>query len=100
MKADLRAELGLLHRNVDELIPCATDAGMWTREEAKRHEARLELLRAKLKADFTELMALRERANGSRLSTQNLHPAKNRVSRALATAQIHKMLRLYAVYAE
>jgi hypothetical protein len=79
MKADLRAELGLLHRNVDEmmrLLQCATDAGIWTREEAKRHEARLELLRAKLKADFTELMALRERANGSRLSTRNLHPAK------------------------
>jgi len=55
MKADLRAELGLLNRNVVEMIrlfECATDAGIWTRQEVARHEARLELLRAKLNADF------------------------------------------------
>jgi hypothetical protein len=77
MEADLRAELGLLNRNVDEMIRLfqrATDTGIWTREEATRHGAHLELLRAKLTADFKELMALRERANGSRLSTQNVHP--------------------------
>jgi hypothetical protein len=96
MKADLRAELGLLHRNVDGMIrlfQCATDAGIWTREEAERHESRLELLRAKLNADFRELMALRERANGSRLNTENLHrPTKNRVSCALATTQMREFV--------
>ena len=53
MKADLRAELGLLNRNVDEmlrLLQCATDAGIWTPQEATLHVARLELLRAKLNA--------------------------------------------------
>jgi hypothetical protein len=77
MKADLRAELGLLNRNVVErirLFECATDAGIWTQQDAARHEARLELLCAKLNADFRELMALRERANGLRLSVQNAHP--------------------------
>ncbi len=77
MKADLRAELGLLNRNVDEMIrllQCATDAGIWIRQEAAQHEARLALLRAKLNADLRELMALRERANGLRLRTQNAHP--------------------------
>ena len=77
MKADLRAELGLLNRNVDEMIrllQCATNAGIWTRQEAARHEARLALLRAKLNTDFRELMALRGRANGLRLRAQNAHP--------------------------
>ena len=66
MKADLRAEIDLLNRNVDEMIHLfrgATDAGVWTRREAERHERRLESLRAKLNADFRELMALHERAN-------------------------------------
>jgi hypothetical protein len=74
MKADLRAEVRLLNRNVNEvirLLRCAADAGVWTRQEAGRHERRLESLRAKLDADFGELVALRERANGSRLRTQN-----------------------------
>ena len=65
MKADLRAELGLLNRNVDEMIrllQCATDAGIWARHEATRHEARLASLRAKLNASFRELMVLRGRA--------------------------------------
>ena len=61
LKADLRAERGLVNRNVDEMIrllQCATDAGIWTRQEATRHEARLELLRANLNADFRELLDL------------------------------------------
>ena len=77
MKADLRAELGLLNRNVDEMIRLvqrATDAGLWTHQEATRHEARLESLRAKLNIDFRELMALRERSNRSQLSRRNAHP--------------------------
>jgi hypothetical protein len=102
MKADLRAELGPLHRNVDEMIrrfQCATDAGIWTREEAERHESRLELLRAKLNADFRELMALRERANGSRLNTQNLHPSTKKIG-LVVPLPAHKCANLYAVYAE
>jgi hypothetical protein len=77
MKAGLRAQLVRLNKNVDEMIRLvqrATDAGIWTRHEATRHAAGLELLRGKLNADFSELMVLRERANESRLSTQNAHP--------------------------
>jgi hypothetical protein len=77
MKADLCAELSLLNRNVDEMIrlfQCATDAGIWTRREATGNEARLELLRAKLNADFKELMFLRERTNRSPPSMQDAHP--------------------------
>jgi hypothetical protein len=77
MKADLCAELDLLNRNVDELLrlcQCATDAGLWTRQEAQRHTVHLESIRAKLNADFRELMALRERANGLQISTQNARP--------------------------
>jgi hypothetical protein len=76
MKADLCAEFRLLNRNVDEMIclfQCATDIGIWTRREAARNEARLELLRARWNADFEELMILRERSNGSP-SMQNARP--------------------------
>jgi tRNA U34 5-carboxymethylaminomethyl modifying enzyme MnmG/GidA len=48
MKADLRAELDLLNRNVNEMIrlfQSGTDAGLWTRQEAERHTAHLESLR-------------------------------------------------------
>jgi hypothetical protein len=47
MKADLRAELVLVNRNVYEIIcllQCVTDvgdAGLWTRQEAAQHEARV-----------------------------------------------------------
>jgi hypothetical protein len=71
MKADLRTELDLLNGNVVEMIgllECAADAGIWTRQEAARHERRLALLRTKLNADFRELMALRERARGLQLT--------------------------------
>jgi hypothetical protein len=64
MKANLRAQLVLLNKNVDEMIrllECATDAGIWTRQEASRHEARLDLLRANLNADFAELISAKER---------------------------------------
>jgi hypothetical protein len=69
MKAELRAELDLLNRNVDELIQLyqfAKDAGLWTRQEAQRHTARLESLRVKLNADFTELMVLHVRLREAR----------------------------------
>ena len=65
MKADLRAELDLLNRNVDEMIRLfqrATDAGIWTLHEATRHKARLESIRKKLNADYREIMARDERA--------------------------------------
>jgi hypothetical protein len=77
MKADLRPELGVMNRNADEMIglfQCAATAAIWTPQEATRHASRLELLCVKLNADFSELMVLRERANESRLSTQNAHP--------------------------
>jgi len=77
MQTDLGAVFDLLNRNVDELIrlfQCATDAGIWTPQEAAQHVARIELVRPKLNADFRELLALRERANASRLNTQNADP--------------------------
>ena len=78
MKADLGAEIALMNKNVGEMIRlfhCATDAGIWSREEAARHEAMIELPRTKMNAGFRELLALRERANWARLRTQNEHPA-------------------------
>ena len=77
MKADLRVRLVQLNKNVDgmiRLVQRATDAGIWTLHEATRYAVRLEYLRAKLNANFSELMVLRERANESRLSTQTAHP--------------------------
>jgi len=71
MKADLREELDLLNRDVDEMIrlcQCATDSGVWTRQEAQRHAARLESLRTKLNADFQKLTGSDERANASWIS--------------------------------
>ena len=59
MKADLRAQRALLNKNVDEMIRLVqrtTHTGIWTLHEATRHVARLELLRAKLNADFSELV--------------------------------------------
>jgi hypothetical protein len=78
MKADLCAKLRLLDRNVDEMIrlfQCATDAGIWSQQEAARHQATIELLRTKLNENFKELLLLRECANGSQLRAQNEHPA-------------------------
>jgi hypothetical protein len=70
MKPDLRAELGVINRNVDEMIlllQCAADAGIWTQKEATRHEARLESIRKKLNADYLEIMAMHERSRKNRL---------------------------------
>jgi hypothetical protein len=60
------SRLGVMNRNVDELIRLckrATDAGVWTTREAMLHAARLDSLRAKLNADFRELMGSHERTN-------------------------------------
>jgi hypothetical protein len=79
MQSDLRAQIDLMNRNVDEMIrlcQCATDAGVWTQHEARRHTARLESLRTKLNADFQELARSREyvNANASRISTRDVSP--------------------------
>jgi hypothetical protein len=104
MKADLRAELGLVNRNVYEvirLLECAIDAGVWTRQEATWHEKRLELLRAKLNADFSELMVLRERANKSRPSMPKYRATHKKIGfDTLAATQTYNLLRLYAVREE
>jgi hypothetical protein len=78
VNADLAAERDLLNRNVDEMIrlcQCATDAGLWTQQEAQRHTARLESLRAKWNADFEELAALHERLREARERTRKESPA-------------------------
>jgi hypothetical protein len=77
MRVDICGELALWNKNVDEmihLIQRAQDAGIWTQQEAERHKARLQVLRTELNADFNELVALRERAAGRRLSERNEHP--------------------------
>ena len=82
MKADLRAELDLLNTNVDEMIrlcQCAADGGLWTRQEAQRRTARLEFLRAKLNADFAELVVRNARIDqrdfeGQRFAEEPNHP--------------------------
>jgi hypothetical protein len=64
MKVDIRGELDQWNENVDEMIrlfQSAQNAGVWTRHEAERHEARLEALRVELNDDFNALVALRER---------------------------------------
>jgi len=76
MKADVRAQLVLLNKNVDEMIRLvqrATDAGAFGLY-MRRHAARLELLRAKLNGDFSELMVVRELANESRRNIQHADP--------------------------
>jgi hypothetical protein len=64
MRVDISAELDQWNKNVDEMIrlfQSAQDAGVWTRQEAERHEARLEALRMELNDDFNALVALWER---------------------------------------
>jgi hypothetical protein len=98
MKADLRAELVLVNRNVDEMIrllQCATDAGIWTRPEATRHEARLALLRAKLNTDFAELdlceRALRAASLlGQRSAAEPDNPFTDQVTTQIKHTQQHK----------
>jgi hypothetical protein len=74
MKGNLQAERRLLNRNVDELnrlLQCATGNGIWTPQEGTRHVGHHELVRAKLNADFRELMDLRERVKESWRSAQS-----------------------------
>jgi hypothetical protein len=69
VKVDLRAELDLLNRNVEEMIRLcqrATESGLWTPQEATLHTARLESVREKLNADLRELLDLHESAERSR----------------------------------
>jgi hypothetical protein len=74
MKADLYTKHDLWNKSADEMIRLfqrVQDAGIWTQQEATRHVAGLESLRAKLNSDFRELMALCERTNASRLNVQD-----------------------------
>jgi hypothetical protein len=71
------AELYLWNKNVDELIRFLQNiqaAGLWCRQETGPHEARLELLRTKLNADFRELVALSKRIDLLGFSKRNHRP--------------------------
>jgi hypothetical protein len=64
MRVAICGELDQWNKNVDEMIrlfQSTQNAGVWTRQEAERHEARLEALRVELNDDFNALVALRER---------------------------------------
>ena len=78
MRVVICGELDQWNKNVDEMIllfQSAQDAGIWTRQEVERHEARLEALRMKLNDEFNALVALRERiaylASASEVTVRN-----------------------------
>jgi len=77
VRSDIYAELYRSNKNVDEMIRLlqrAQDAAIWTQQEAALHEARLELLRTQLNADFGELIALRKRVDLLGFSERNHRP--------------------------
>jgi hypothetical protein len=104
MELELREELSLLSRNVEEMI-CfvqrAADAGIWTPQEGTRHTTRLEFLHANLTADFRELLVLRETCqwvaaqHAKRTATH-----KEITFVAVATIQTQSLQRLYALSGE
>jgi hypothetical protein len=61
MRVAICSELDQWNENVDEMIrlfQSAQDAGVWSRQEAERHGARLEALRVELNDDFNALFRL------------------------------------------
>ena len=73
MKEQIYGELFLWNRGIDRLrrvLQRLETASIWGKKELKAYETRLEEIRAKLNADFTEAMATRERSDESRLRMQ------------------------------
>jgi hypothetical protein len=73
MKADAYAEIFLWNQNVDRLVRVLQRLESFSvrpKQAQKAYEVRLEEIRAGLNADFTQAMAIRERADETRLRLQ------------------------------
>jgi hypothetical protein len=73
MKADSYTEVFLWNQNVDRLVRVLQRLESFSirpKQELKAYEIRLEEIRAGLNADFTQAMAVRERADETRLRLQ------------------------------
>ncbi len=73
MKEQIYGEVFLWNRGIDRLqrvLQRLETTSIWGKKELKAYETRLEEIRAKLNADFTEAMATRERSDESRLRLQ------------------------------
>ena len=73
MKQDAYGEIYLWNRGVDRLIRVLQrleTVSIWTKQEMKMYEARLEEIRAALNADFAGAMAKCEREDHDRLRRQ------------------------------
>ena len=73
MKEDAYAEIYLWNRNVDRLVRVLQRLESFSirpKQELKAYEVRLEEIRAALNADFSEVMAARERSDETRLRAQ------------------------------
>jgi hypothetical protein len=73
MKADSYAEIYLWNRGVDRLIRVLQrmeSIGIFSKQEMKVYEVRVEEVRAALNANFAETIARRERSDHERLNRQ------------------------------
>ena len=73
MKADAYTEIFLWNQNVDRLVRVLQrleSLSVRPKRELKAYEVRLEEIRAGLNADFTQSMAIGERADETRLRLQ------------------------------
>ncbi len=73
MKEQIYGEVFLWNRGIDRLrrvLQRLETASIWGKKGMKAYETRLEKIRAKLNADFTEAMATRERSDENRLRMQ------------------------------
>jgi len=73
MKADAYAEIFLWNQNVDRLVRVLQRLESFSvrpKQALKAYEAWLEKIRAGVNADFTQAMAIRERADETRLRLQ------------------------------
>jgi len=73
MKADAYGEMFLWNRDIDRLrrvLQRLETASIWSKQEMKAYEVRLEEIRTGLNADFAEVTAARERSDESRLCQQ------------------------------
>jgi len=73
MKSDANTEIFLWNQNVDRLIRVLQRLESFSirpKQELKAYEVRLEEIRAGFNADFTQAMAIRDRADETRLRLQ------------------------------
>jgi hypothetical protein len=83
MKADAYTEIFLWNQNVDRLVRVLQrleSLSIRPKQELKAYEVWLEEIRAGLNADFTQAMAIRERADETRLRVQRTAWERNNSS--------------------